>query len=220
MANPVATANADIHIVVVDYGMGNLRSVQNAIAHTGDYQVRVSSTADDIRAADVLIIPGVGAFGDAMKNLRQRDLIPVLNEVRNRQVPVLGICLGMQLFFDSSAEGGRHAGLGWIPGTVEYIEVDAQYRVPHVGWNDLNLTRPSPMFSQLQGDRNFYFVHSYHAVCDPAVLLATVDYGMPITAAVQHGHIVGMQFHPEKSQRNGMLVLKSYLNWAAGLVHA
>jgi glutamine amidotransferase len=156
-----------------------------------------------------------------MKNLKDRQLIDLLtDQALVQKKPLLGICLGMQLLFTSSAEGGQTEGLGWIPGSVEYMDLDDTYRVPHVGWNDLVLKQPSTMFETLVDDRNFYFVHSYHAVCDEQYVIASFDYGREFTAAVQYLNIVGMQFHPEKSQQNGMKALKQFIEWARGFSHA
>ena len=213
--------NLSFKIAVIDYGMGNVRSIKNALSHIGDFQIDVTSDPDVIRRANCIILPGVGAYPDAMKNLRERNLIDLLNEqVLDKKKPLLGICLGMQLLFTSSEEGGRNAGLNWIPGTVEYIELDDTYRVPHIGWNDLHLRQSSPMFETLGEDKNFYFVHSYHAVCPDEYVIASFEYGKEFTAAVQSENIVGMQFHPEKSQQNGMKALKQFIAWAGGLTDA
>ena len=204
-------------IAVIDYGMGNVQSIKNALSHIGDYKTVVTSDADTIRDADCIILPGVGAYPDAMKNLRDKNLIELLNDqVLNKKKPLLGICLGMQLLFTYSSEGGGGKGRGWIPGAVEYMELDSDFRVPHVGWNDLHLKQDSPMFEPLGEDKNFYFVHSYHAVCSEEHVIASFEYGKEFTAAVQYQNIVGMQFHPEKSQQNGMKVLKQFIAWAGG----
>jgi glutamine amidotransferase len=213
--------NKSFKIALIDYGMGNVRSIKNALSHIGDFQVDVTYDLDVISRADCIILPGVGAFPDAMKNLRERNLIGILNnEVLDKKKPLLGICLGMQLLFMSSTEGGRNSGLGWIPGTVEYMELDDGYRVPHIGWNDLRLREPSPIFETLGEDKNFYFVHGYHAVCPDDYVIASFEYGKEFTAAVQYENIVGTQFHPEKSQQNGMKVLKQFVEWAGGLIDA
>lgn len=208
-------------IALIDYGMGNVRSIKNALMHIGEFEVEVTSDPDVIRRADCLILPGVGAYPDAMKNLREKNLIGLLNDqVLQQKKPLLGICLGMQLLFESSAEGGRNKGLGWIPGTVEYIDLDKSFRVPHIGWNDLHLKRPSAMFETLEDDKNFYFVHSYHAVCSADYVIASFEYGKEFTAAVQYENIIGMQFHPEKSQKNGLKALKEFITWAGGAANA
>ncbi|MDB9916149.1 imidazole glycerol phosphate synthase subunit HisH [Pseudomonadales bacterium] len=200
-------------IAIVDYGMGNLRSIENAIKHIGSYDVRVTYDALEIESADCIVIPGVGAFRDAMYNLESRGLVPILTkQAFEAKKPILGICLGMQLFFDSSDEGQLTKGLGWIPGSVKYIDVKPPYRVPHVGWNNLESKIDSRLLNNLGADKNFYFVHSYHAVCDEKYVTATVYHGIEVTASVQSGNIYGMQCHPEKSQQNGMIVLKNFLD--------
>jgi len=201
--------------------MGNVRSIKNALSHIGDFQVDVTSDPQKICNSDCIILPGVGAYPDAMKHLRDRNLIDLLNEqVLTKKKPLLGICLGMQLLFESSEEGGRNNGLGWIPGTVEYMDLHDVYRVPHIGWNDLHLRQPSLMFEALDDDKDFYFVHSYHVVCPSEYVIASFEYGQEFTAAVQCENIVGMQFHPEKSQQNGMKVLRQFIEWAGDLTNA
>lgn len=208
-------------ITLIDYGMGNVKSIKNALAHIGDFDVEVTSDHDSIRSADCIILPGVGAFPDAMKNLTDRGLVELLNEiVLVEKKPLLGICLGMQLLFSSSEEGNVDNGLGWIPGSVEYMRPGEECRVPHIGWNNLHLKQPSKMFDSLGDDKNFYFVHSYHAVCPDEYVIASFDYGREFTAAVQKENVVGMQFHPEKSQKNGLAALKSFIEWAGGKVDA
>jgi imidazole glycerol-phosphate synthase subunit HisH len=201
-------------IALIDYGMGNIRSIKNALLHIGDFQIDVTDNPEMIQAANCIILPGVGAFPDAMKNLRDRNLIGLLNDqVLTKKKPLLGICLGMQLLFSSSTEGGDNKGLDWIPGVVERIDLK-NYRVPHVGWNDLHLQQSSSIFENLGYDKNFYFVHSYHVACPGKFVSATFEYGQEFTAAVQKDNIIGMQFHPEKSQQNGMQVLKQFIAWA------
>lgn len=210
-----------LNIALIDYGMGNLKSIKNAIAHIGEHKVLLTSDPREIDQADVILLPGVGAFGDAMKNLRERNLVEILNEqVTVKKKPTLGICLGMQLLFEGSVEGGSHQGLGWIPGHVEYLDLPSELRVPHVGWNDLIIEQENPFFRDFGADSNFYFVHSYHAVCEPQYLLATIDYGIRVTASVQNDNVVGMQFHPEKSQTNGLETMRRFFNWAQDYSHA
>lgn len=209
-------------IVLIDYGMGNLRSIRNALNHIGDFEIIVTADGQLIETADCLILPGVGAYPDAVKNLQDTGLVSLLNRlVQDEKKPLLGICLGMQLLFESSAEGGEsNPGLGWIPGQIKYMEPGEGYRVPHVGWNSLILKQDSVMFEQLGADKDFYFVHSLHAECDPRYLLATFEYGQEFTAAVQNDNVVGMQFHPEKSQKNGLAALSQFVNWAQERVNA
>lgn len=211
----------NLRIALIDYGMGNIRSIKNALLHIGHFQIDVTSDFDMIRRADCIILPGVGAFPDAMKNLRDKNLLGILNnQILEKKKPLLGICLGMQLLFMSSSEGGTNRGLGWIPGTVEYMELDDAYRIPHIGWNNLILKQSAPIFKTLEEDKNFYFVHSYHVVCPDDYVIASFEYGKEFTAAVQYENIVGTQFHPERSQQNGMKVLKQFVVWAGGKSHA
>jgi glutamine amidotransferase len=221
MKDQKTTKISDFKIALIDYGRGNLRSIKNALLHIGDFQIDVTSDHAVIESSDCLILPGVGAYSGAMQNLRDRNLIELLNDqVLNKKKPIIGVCLGMQLLFESSTEGGKNAGLGWIPGVIEYMALDDFYRVPHVGWNDLKLKKPSVMFETLKTDKDFYFVHSYHAVCSDEYVTASFEYGKEFTAAVQYENIVGMQFHPEKSQKNGIEVLKQFIKFAGGTVNA
>jgi glutamine amidotransferase len=198
-------------LAIVDYGLGNLRSICAALERL---QVPYRCTADKalIGSADGLIIPGVGAFPDGMKNLARLGLIPLLNElVLQRRVPVLGICLGFQLMAREGFEFGRSEGLGWLDAEVVRLEPGAPLRVPHMGWNDSVLERPCPLFDGIPPGALFYFTHSYHVRClDPEDVVATSDHGHPFVAAVQRGHIFGTQFHPEKSQSGGLAVLKNF----------
>jgi glutamine amidotransferase len=205
-------------ITVVDYGMGNLRSLVNAFEFIG-VPVELQSTPQSIMSATKLIIPGVGAFGDAMRNLHERNLVQALNEVvLQRKVPVLGICLGMQLMADSSEEHGKHQGLGWIPGSVVKLSPsDPMLKVPHVGWNDIKLSEnPHPIFNTLNYETHltFYFVHSFHLKCSKdSDMLASCSHGQEFSAAVGHANIIATQFHPEKSQDNGLQMLRNFTEW-------
>ena len=204
-----------IKIAIIDYDMGNVKSVENAINHIGSYDIVITDNAEIIKNSDVIILPGVGAFPDAMDKLTQRELVDVLNhEVLVEKKPVLGICLGMQLLFDSSDEISEQPGLGWIPGKVVYIKPSENLRVPHVGWNSLILKKTESVFNYLNNDKDFYFVHSLWAKCPDEFVLASFDYGQEMTASVQKDNVIGMQFHPEKSQKNGILAIKSFLDWA------
>lgn len=200
-------------ITVVDYGMGNLRSVHNALKLLGE-DVIITGNPSEILQAERLILPGVGAFGLAMHNLRQRGLVEALNEkVLHHGTPILAICLGMQLLAESSTEHGNHTGLGWIKGRVQKFEVEP-LRVPHVGWNEILPQQDSPLFKGLDGNKEFYFVHSFHYVPDdPSVVAATAHYGYEFVCAVQQGNIFGTQFHPEKSQANGLRLLENFIAW-------
>ncbi|MGF1843505.1 imidazole glycerol phosphate synthase subunit HisH [Vibrio clamense] len=202
-------------IAIIDYDMGNVRSIENAINHVGNYEIQVTNDPVIIEASNCIILPGVGAFPDAMKKLHEKQLVDVLtHEVMTKKKPVLGICLGMQLLFESSEEIQITTGLGWIPGKVEYMKPGQGLRVPHVGWNSLILQKDQSVFDYLHDDKDFYFVHSLWVNCSAEYKLATFDYGIEMTASVQKENVVGMQFHPEKSQKNGLAAMKSFLDWA------
>lgn len=212
--------NHKLKVAIVDYDMGNISSIENAINHVGEYDIVVTSSASEIEAADCILLPGVGAFPDAMKKLREKGLIDTLNKVVIKdKKPTLGICLGMQLLFDTSDEITQTAGLGWIPGKVVYMKPTYELRVPHVGWNNLIIQNDSIIFDYLANDKDFYFVHSLHVQCDEKYVLAKFEYGSDMTASVQFENIVGMQFHPEKSQKVGLRAMKSFLDWAQKFVN-
>jgi glutamine amidotransferase len=197
-------------VAIIDYGMGNIGSVQSALARLGAPSF-VSNRHEDLARADGFILPGVGAFGAAMANLEQHGLPAFLREqVVEGGKPFLGICLGMQLLAEDSTEMGFHRGLGWIPGHVVELP-HAGLRVPHVGWSPLRMTGASRMFSHLDEHAHFFFDHSFHFVCDPVYVAAWCDYGQPVVAAVQRDHIFATQFHPEKSQRSGLKLLRNFL---------
>ena len=199
-------------IAIIDYGMGNLHSVGKAVDRLGA-EALVTSSPEEILAADGAILPGVGAFGDAMANLRETGLESVVKEYAASGKPLLGICLGMQLLFDESEEHGTNAGLGLLPGKV--VRFQGDYKVPHMGWNELVFTQDSPLFSGLTPG-HVYFVHSYHALPGRKEdLLATTDYYQPVTAIVGRGSVYGMQFHPEKSGELGMALLNNFVKLVA-----
>ncbi|OGD71830.1 imidazole glycerol phosphate synthase, glutamine amidotransferase subunit [Candidatus Collierbacteria bacterium RIFCSPHIGHO2_02_FULL_49_10] len=200
-------------IVVIDYGMGNLHSIAKALEYVGA-EVLISSKIPDVKRADKLVLPGIGAFGDGIANLRELGLLDVLREeIVAKAKPFLGICLGMQLLADRSFEFGEHEGLGLVRGDVVKFEFgDEKLRVPHVGWNDVDFRRFSPLFAGIKNHTDFYFVHSYHFV--PSGLAAALcDYGGPFAAALQQGNIFATQFHPEKSQKAGLKLLQNFLEW-------
>lgn len=200
-------------IVIVDYGVGNTHSVWNAISSLGYRKLKISDDAKVIQNADALILPGVGAFEACARNLRERHLDTILNEaVLIRKKPILGICVGMQLMASVSEENGVHEGLDWIPGRVIKLDLAEGYAVPHVGWNDIHLHRPSPLFARIPESPNFYFDHSYHYRCDPGFVTADCDYGLQVTAAIERGNIHGVQFHPEKSQTNGLKLFRGFFD--------
>ncbi len=200
-------------ICIVDYGIGNLGSIANMLKRVGA-AATISSDEAVIRAADRLILPGVGAFDAGMRNLTDRGLIPVLEErALGAGVPILGLCLGAQLLTERSAEGSL-PGLGWIPGETVSFDLDpgdANLKVPHMGWSTVRATRPHPLFADLNEDARFYFVHSYHLSCrDPVHVLGLARHGYDFAAAIGAGNICGVQFHPEKSHRFGMQLLKNF----------
>ena len=200
---------ADQIITVIDYGMGNLHSVAKALERVGA-TVRVTSDAREIEKAEKLVLPGVGAFGDCMKNLNSYGLVPSIHEYIARGRPFLGICLGLQLLFEGSEEDPGVSGLGVFPGMVRKI-VAPGLKIPHMGWNNLAFKGKSPLWQDLPTPAYVYFVHSYNAVPDDSGLItAVVDYGEPITAAVGQNNVQAVQFHPEKSSANGLTILKNF----------
>ncbi len=202
-------------LAVIDYGAGNLRSVLHALKHLGVENIRLVQEPHDLLAAEKIILPGVGAFGAGMNKLREQGLIQPIRDAVFAGIPYLGICLGMQFLFERSDEMGDHEGLGILPGYVTRFPETLGLKIPHMGWNQLQPRRESPLLADLPGERYAYFVHSYY--CVPAVaddVLVTVDYGIPFTAAVQRQHIYGVQFHPEKSQRTGLQILSNFLKVA------
>ena len=197
-------------ITIIDYGMGNLYSVCNAIAAVGGEPV-VTSDKDVIAAAEKIILPGVGAFGDCMANLQKSGLIPVIMDALHSGKPFLGICLGMQVLFEGSDEAPGVAGLGFFKGQVIYLTTD--YKIPHMGWNKLELRTPSPLLKEAEG-QYVYFVHSFHCVPeDKSLVTAVCDYGMEVTASVGRGNVQAFQFHPEKSSRVGAGLLRAFKEW-------
>lgn len=200
-------------ISIVNYGMGNIRSVQNAL-HYLELEHRVVTSPGDVRSSTKLILPGVGAFGAAMANIRRLHLDEALRDaVGVRRVPLLGICLGMELFAERGEEDGLTDGFGWIRGTVRRFELtDPALKVPHIGFNRVTFgTEPDRAFRGLGASSDFYFVHAYHLVPAGAEqVIAWVDHGGAFPAAVRRGHILGTQFHPEKSQSNGLTVLRNF----------
>ncbi len=208
--------------VIIDYGSGNLRSAAKSFQRAaGDEAPGIVVTDDPerVRRADRVVLPGVGAFGDCRDGLAAiAGMDEALTEaVIERGRPFFGICVGMQLMASRGLEHGTYAGFGWIPGNVERLApADAALKIPHMGWNTLALGSNShPLFEGLRADAHVYFVHSYHLVpTDPSHLLATTDYGGPVTAAVGRDNLVGTQFHPEKSQRTGLKLITNFLAWS------
>ena len=200
-------------IKIIDYGLGNVLAFSNVYKRL-NIAVGVAKSASDLRGATKLILPGVGAFDHAMELLQQSGMREALDElVRARSVPVLGVCVGMQILAASSEEG-RLAGLGWIDGNVRKFDV-ASFRqrtpLPHMGWNDVKPVRPSPLFAGLDSDARFYFLHSYYFDCARRDdVLAEAEYGMTFSCAIESNRIFGVQFHPEKSHRYGVRLLKNF----------
>mgnify|MGYP005761919961 FL=1 len=196
-------------IAIVDYGVGNLFSLRSSLSAVGA-EVTVTGDGDALRRADKIILPGVGAFGDAAAKLRATGLDAVVIEEAKAGKPLLGICLGMQLLLERSLEYGEHAGLGLIPGDVVPLSPPDGLKVPHMGWNALQFSEPrSPIFRDLSPGDHVYFVHSFHAANCPCVT-ATAEYGVTVTAAVGKDNVYGCQFHPEKSGPVGLSILKSF----------
>jgi len=200
-------------ICVVDYGMGNVLSVVNALKKAAECTVVVSDKKEDFENADILLLPGVGAFKDAMRNLHEGGFVNELNQqVLKNKKPVIAICLGMQLLMETSEEGGSIQGLGWIPGNVTRFQMGKSLRIPHMGWNNLNVKKSNDLFNGVEENPDFYFVHSYHINCDEQYVIASCDYGFDFIAAIKKDNIVAFQFHPEKSHKNGLRLLSNYLN--------
>ncbi len=196
-------------IAIIDYGMGNLYSVEKAFAKIG-VQASITSDAKIVARANKVVLPGVGAFGDCMKNLIEYGLVDVIHEVIGKGTPFLGICLGLQLLFEGSEEDPGVRGLGIFKGLVRRIEAP-DLKIPHMGWNSLSFSNVSPLFAGLPDNPFVYFVHSYHAVPeDLSVITADVDYGGRVTAAVGRDNIQAVQFHPEKSSSIGMQILENF----------
>ena len=204
---------------MVDYGSGNLASAAKALAHAADGRAEIVTTADPdiVLTAERIVLPGVGAFADCMAGLKAvPGMVDVLRDkVLKQGAPFLGICVGMQLLATEGLEFGRHAGLGWIAGQVVKIAPsDPALKVPHMGWNALNVVRRHPLLDGIEDGAHAYFVHSFQLVpALPEDLIATTDYGGPLTAVVGNENIVGTQFHPEKSQAVGLKILSNFLSW-------
>ena len=197
-------------IAIIDYQMGNLRSVQKAFERVG-HQATITSDPATIAQASKLILPGVGAFADAIAELKQRNLVEPIREAVDSGKPFLGICLGLQLLFDRSLEDGEYEGLGIIPGEVRRFDIPREYKVPHMGWNQVEFRRRPPIFEGLEEDAHFYFVHSYYvAPQNDSVIAGEASYPDPFCAVVWRDNLFASQFHPEKSQNAGLRVLKNF----------
>ncbi len=195
-------------ITIIDHGYANIANIKNAFDHLG-IDCNVTRVSEDIISAEKIVLPGVGAFSAAMERLEQTGIADALKFRAMQGIPVLGICLGMQLLFTSSEENGNFPGLDIIPGKVEKIKT--QYKIPHIGWNDLKIVGCNPLFTGISSGEFVYFVHSFHCIPGKMSLRSAVaEYGCKITAAVSYRNIFGTQFHPEKSQNTGLRILKNF----------
>lgn len=197
-------------IAIIDYQMGNLRSVQKGFEKVG-HEAVVTSDAAELARAERIVLPGVGAFGDAITELRRRDLVGPIRDAVAAGKPLLGICLGLQLLFDVSYEGGEQEGLGILAGKVVRFDLPHDMKVPHMGWNQAIIRRRAPILDGIEDGTHFYFVHSYYVVPeDPAVIAIETDYGAPFCSMIWRDNLYATQFHPEKSQANGLRILKNF----------
>jgi glutamine amidotransferase len=197
-------------IAIIDYQMGNLRSVQKGFEKVG-HEAVITSDPRELAAAEQIVLPGVGAFGDAIAELKRRDLIGPIKDAIAEGKPFLGICLGLQLLFDVGYEGGEFEGLGILRGKCVRFELPRELKVPHMGWNQGRFLKPAPILAGLASGTYFYFVHSYYVVPeDREVIAIETDYGHPFCAAVWQGNLFATQFHPEKSQADGLRILKNF----------
>jgi glutamine amidotransferase len=201
-------------IAIIDYGMGNLRSVQKGFERVG-HAATITNDPAVVAGANKVVLPGVGAFGDAMAELQRRGLVEAVRGAIDSGRPFLGICLGLQLLFDVGHEGGRQEGLGVLRGEVVRFDLPAGYKVPHMGWNQLAVRRPAPLLKGLAEGTHVYFVHSYYVVpADPSVVAAEASYPAPFTAMIWRDNLFATQFHPEKSQAHGLAILRNFANLA------
>lgn len=199
-------------IAIIDYDAGNLRSVEKALLALGETPV-ITREPEEILGADKVILPGVGSFGDAMEKLRQYGLVDVIRRVAGKGTPFLGICLGLQLLFESSSESPGVEGLGILPGRILKIPDSFGLKVPHMGWNSLEIRPGAPLFSGIQNGAYVYFVHSFYLEAkDASIVAATAQYGVNIHASVERGNVFACQFHPEKSGDVGLAILKNFIN--------
>ena len=198
-------------IAIVDYGVGNLFSLNSSLKSIGAESI-VTADEATLRSADKILLPGVGAFEDAAKKLRDSALADLLKALAGEGKPLLGICLGMQMLFEKSYEYGEHEGLGLIPGSVKPIRdvIPADYKIPHIGWNALHFRQENPLFRYVSEGDCVYFVHSFYAADCEDHVVATAEYGAELTAAVARGNVYGCQFHPEKSGNVGLAILKAF----------
>ena len=198
-------------IAILDYGVGNLFSLRSSLSCLG-LESKLTADPGELRAADRIILPGVGAFGDAMDKLKDTGLMPLIRE-ESQKKPLLGICLGMQLLFDESCEYGRHEGLGFVPGRIASLAEDLEdkrLKVPHIGWNALRIVRDDPLFKYVRDGEYVYYVHSFYGRDCAESTLATSEYGLTVTGVVRRGLVWGTQFHPEKSGDTGLRLLRAF----------
>jgi len=201
-------------IAIIDYQMGNLRSVQKGFERVG-HPATITSDPGEIAAADKIVLPGVGAFADAIAELKRRELVEPIRTSIDAGKPFLGICLGLQLLFDRSLEDGEHEGLGIVSGEVRRFDIPREYKVPHMGWNRVQFRHRPPIFAGLEEEPHFYFVHSYYVVPrDEIVVAGEASYPDPFCAMIWRDNLYATQFHPEKSQANGLQVLKNFAELA------
>ncbi|MFZ4812979.1 MAG: imidazole glycerol phosphate synthase subunit HisH [Phototrophicaceae bacterium] len=199
-------------LAVVDYGAGNLRSVMHALKHLNAQNIQLVQRPEELAGATKIILPGVGAFGSGMQKLHAQGLVEPLQAAARAGLPFLGICVGMQFLFEVSEEMGEHQGLGLLEGKVVRFPARPGIKVPHMGWNQVQVCKPSALVANLPDESYTYFVHSYYcAPSNSSDVLLTTEYGQPFAAAVQRDNLYGLQFHPEKSQRTGLQILKNFL---------
>jgi len=196
-------------IAIIDYDAGNLKSVEKALLFLGE-EAKITSNAEEILSADKIILPGVGAFGDAMEKLNTSGLSETIREAVKRKIPLLGICLGLQLLFEASEESPGVDGLSVLKGKIIRIPDKEGFKVPHIGWNSLKINPESKLFAGIPEDSYVYFVHSYYLKAEEPIVAATTDYVVDIHAAVEKEHIFACQFHPEKSGEIGLKLLKNF----------
>ena len=203
--------NENQKIAIIDYDVGNVKSVQNAIESIGNLKPIVTKNPTDIAESDCIILPGVGAFGAAMNALNKSGLISTIsNEIFKKKKPILGICVGFQVLFESSEEGSEK-GLGWLPGKVIHFDENYDISIPHFGWNDITIKNNEWLFDGIERNSSFYFAHSYHAVSDKSILVATCNHGYEFPVFVRKENIFATQFHPEKSHKSGLQLLKNFI---------
>ncbi len=201
-------------VAVIDYDAGNIRSVEKAVVALGG-EVRITRREDEILSADHIILPGVGSFGGAMEKLHEYGLVDVIKEAVQKEIPFLGICLGLQLLFESSEESEGVKGLGILPGRIVRLPEEAGLKIPHVGWNSLQFPNPGRLFAGISEEAYVYFVHSFYLQAeDPGIVTAVTEYGTRIHASVEKGNVFACQFHPEKSSEVGLHILRNFLGIA------